>query len=171
MSVGDEGLLLDSRYKPAGLKGINQYDLEKASGVLQILESYWHYTYTVFPGSSVKKRVEYDMYARPTIDWDLQCELDGKTRESTDNFNLKMYSTGPDSKNKGFAIVALCMQLSMPAGGGHAAAVGAVLAVPFTFGFLMRPTLKFREWRNALRQDISNVDEVAWFNTCLDEQS
>jgi len=34
MSVGGEGLTLDSRYRPAGLKGINQYDLEKESGVL-----------------------------------------------------------------------------------------------------------------------------------------
>jgi len=34
MSVGGEGLTFDTRYEPAGLKGITQYDLEKKSGVL-----------------------------------------------------------------------------------------------------------------------------------------
>jgi len=92
------------------------------------------------------------MFARPTIDWDLQCELDGKARNSTDNFNLKFHSTGPDSKTKGFAIAALVIQLTTaPSGGYHGFIYGAVITLPLTFGFLMRPTLKFREWNAALR--------------------
>jgi len=136
---------------------------------LELLESIPGYTYFVFPGSSIKKKVEYDMFARPTIDWDLQCELDGKYR-STDSFNLKFEAPGSDRKAKIFVIVALSIQLS-PLMGGKATFAMIQLAVPFTFGFLMRPTIKYREWRDALYKDIASLEELTWFNSCVDEQS
>ena len=109
------------------------------------------------------------MFARPTIDWDLQCELDGKAR-STESFNLKFEPAGPDRLTKAFTITAICVQLS-PVGGESGSLFMIPIAVPFTFGFLMRPTIKYREWRDALYKDIASLEELTWFNSCVDEQS
>ena len=112
---------------------------------MELLESYPHYTYTVFPSSSIKQKVKYDMFARPAIDWSLQCELDGKTRNSTNSFKLNFESTGADRKSQAFAITALVIQLS-PVCAGEAAFGLIPFAVPLTLGFLMRPTIKYWEW-------------------------
>ena len=77
----------DTRYQPVGMS-VSQFELEKASGVLGILESFMHYTFTVFPGSSVKNDIQYNLYARPTIDWKLECDLAGKKREDTNDFQV-----------------------------------------------------------------------------------
>jgi len=169
-SAGSDGLSLDARYNPVGLKGVTQYDMEKESGVLDLLESYPHYTYTVFPSSSIKQKVEYDMFARPAIDWSLQCELDGKSRRSTDKFKLNFESKGADRLSKAFAITALSIAAS-PITAGEAALVMIPLAVPLNLGFLMRPTIKYWEWKTSLARDLVNVEELSWFNTCVDEHS
>jgi len=67
----EEPITTDSRYTKFGLQGITQFELEKQSGVLDILENYNFYTYSVFPGSSLKHQVSYDVFTRPTIDWSL----------------------------------------------------------------------------------------------------
>jgi len=57
------------------------YDLEKESSVLFKVESRWHYSYTVWPGSSVKKPVMYSAFTRPVIPWSLECDLANITRK------------------------------------------------------------------------------------------
>ena len=46
----------DYRFKPTNLS-ISLYDLQNENAVLNHLENKPHYTFTVFPGSSVKKLV------------------------------------------------------------------------------------------------------------------
>lgn len=53
---------------------ISQYDLQKQNGVLDILEKNKFYTFSVFPGSSIKKQITLTAYTRPTIPWNLECE-------------------------------------------------------------------------------------------------
>jgi len=36
---------------------ISMYDLQQENGVIQLIEQVPHYTYFVFPGSSLKKQV------------------------------------------------------------------------------------------------------------------
>ena len=169
---------LDSRYKQVGLTGITQYDLERESGVLSILETYHHYSFTVFPGSSVKSEVNYEFFVRPTIDWSLECDLNGKTRADTNNFSLKLKAHGPHPKSRGFAITALILALTMPLGGGGESGdfaasilVGSILSIPFTFGFLMKSTTSYYEWMQLLQEDLDNIDQAAWFNDCVDDLS
>ena len=68
-----ERISLDSRYEKIGWQ-ITQYDLQRQNGVLNILESYIHYTASVFPGSSIKKNIMMDVYVRQSIPWSLECE-------------------------------------------------------------------------------------------------
>lgn len=64
----------DGRYKSTNLQ-VSMYDLQKDNSVLWKLEEEIWYTYTVFPGSSVKKPLMYEAYTRPVISWSLECEL------------------------------------------------------------------------------------------------
>ena len=41
---------------------MTEYDLQKDSGVLYRLEDAVHYTYTVFPGSSIKANTQMQFY-------------------------------------------------------------------------------------------------------------
>jgi len=110
------------------------------------------------------------MFTRPTIDWSLQCELDGKTRNSADTFDLKFESTGADRKSKAFAITALIFQL-LPLATQDALWLRILGTLPNTLGFLMRPTLKYWEWKDSLARDLENVEQSGWFNTCVEEHS
>ena len=57
---------LDERYHPIELPDgeprINEIDLQRTNGVLEMIEESLHYTYTVFPGSSVKAKNQYSMF-------------------------------------------------------------------------------------------------------------
>ena len=59
------------------------YKFQKENTVLFRLENRPHYTYTVFPGSSIKEQIVYEAYTRPVIPWKLSCEFEfEETRNS-----------------------------------------------------------------------------------------
>ena len=45
--------------------------------MLNVLEGYGHFTTGVFPGPSIRKDSMMDVYVRPVIPWNLECELNG----------------------------------------------------------------------------------------------
>lgn len=51
-------------------------DLQNQSSVLTRLEDRPHYTFTVFPGSSLKQFYWYNVYYRSVIDFSLTCEYE-----------------------------------------------------------------------------------------------
>lgn len=51
----------DTRYEKVGYT-ISEYDLQKSNGVLDVLEKRQHYTFSVFPGSSIKTHINYELY-------------------------------------------------------------------------------------------------------------
>ena len=69
---------------------MTEYDLQNESGVLGYLEENVHYTYFVFPGTSVKNNIEMNFYQRPTIQWSLECEERGLTRQYGYDFILSV---------------------------------------------------------------------------------
>lgn len=73
-ALNGSALTTDGRYRQLDLS-LSMYDLQNDNGVLDPLESRPHYTFAVFPGSSIKRDVTYNAYVRPTIDWSLECDL------------------------------------------------------------------------------------------------
>jgi hypothetical protein len=49
----------DIRFRLAGNFAVTEYDFQKANYVLHTIESVPNYTYSVFPGSSVKRKTKY----------------------------------------------------------------------------------------------------------------
>jgi len=134
----------------------------------------------VFPGSSVKRKVNYEFFVRPTIDWSLECELNGKTRADKNNFNIEFKADGPNPASKGLAITALILLFNFPLFGAagnsdnsFAAFFGIsfLLSTPFTFGFLMTSAISYNNWMQLLQEDLDNLDEAIWFNDCVDDLS
>ena len=79
----------DDRYVETGLN-ISIYDLQRENTVLFRLEQRPHYTFTVFPGSSIKKPVFNTAYVRPTIPWSLKCDLSNKKNYNRADFMHEM---------------------------------------------------------------------------------
>ena len=73
----------DPRYQQIDLPdnfSLSEYELQKENGVLQRLELIPHYTFSVFPGSSIKHNKLLYIYQRPTINWSIECEGKGYSR-------------------------------------------------------------------------------------------
>jgi len=46
-----------------------------------MIENRNHFTTTIFPSTEIKKKHTFDLYQRQVINWKLECELDGFSRE------------------------------------------------------------------------------------------
>ena len=53
---------------------ISLFDLQEQNDILELLERNRQYTFSVFPGSSIKKQIKLNAYTRPTIPWKLECD-------------------------------------------------------------------------------------------------
>lgn len=71
---------IDSNFKALNMS-ISLYDFQAQNGILDTLERNPHYTFSVFPGSSLKKKISLSAYARPTIPWKLECDKTGVSRK------------------------------------------------------------------------------------------
>ena len=70
----------DSNFKALNMS-ISLYDFQAQNGILDTLERNPHYTFSVFPGPSLKKKINLSAYARPTISWKLECDKTGVSRK------------------------------------------------------------------------------------------
>ena len=70
----------DPRYLQTGLY-TNEYDVQVANGVYDILKSQTKYAYNVPDYVQKKTDILYQGWIRPTISWNLECEWNGFTRE------------------------------------------------------------------------------------------
>ena len=68
------GKVFDQRYKTLDYK-VSEYDIQFASGVINILSSrplsYQYYSPDIV---TAKRNTFYEFWARPTIGWDLKCD-------------------------------------------------------------------------------------------------
>ena len=101
---------------------MTEWELKKDNGVLSQLERLSHFTYSVFPSSSVLARTPMNLYQRPTIPFDLECESRGITRDKVYGYYSKKNNlNGPivyqaDLKGYGFSITVLFLAFTWPGG-------------------------------------------------------
>ena len=74
---------------------LTEFELQEDNGVLSILELQMHYTMGVFPGSSIKKKVELDPYVKPISTYKPECRQE-KTKEEFLNFLKALQSYESD---------------------------------------------------------------------------
>ena len=67
---------------------MTEYSVQLENGVLNSLDGALHYTYSVWPDSTIKKEVPYKFYQKRVINYDLECETspneDGEGRGRED---------------------------------------------------------------------------------------
>ena len=104
---------VDGRYKKVDGVSINEYDLQKGSGVLEMTERRDHYTATVFPSSQVKKNLTYYAYSRPVIGWSPGCQSFMSRNEAYELF-MKRFQINPIKATLGYSITSLVIILTLP---------------------------------------------------------
>lgn len=172
------------RYVPLELPGsssINERVFQKVNGVLDILENSLHYTYSVYPGSSIKEKNEYKIYQRPTINWNIECEDKMSKIEAYDFFmskdaqirigvqDLKSYSFGV----AGITILAIsllsCCCTAVQRQSEPIISMCVMMQI-MVFGFLVAGTIKPIKLALALRESNDRLSaDHEFVNSCVDE--
>ena len=68
------GILNDERFQQVKSWSTDEYTAQDENGILQKLTSLPQYDYQV-GGTQIKRQNWYYLWTRPTIGWDLNCEL------------------------------------------------------------------------------------------------
>ena len=129
---------------------MTEWELKKDNGVLSQLERLSHFTYSVFPSSSVLARTPMSLYQRPTIPFELECESRGITRDKVYGYySGNNLLNGPtvyeaDLKGYGYSVAVLIVALVWPTQGAKGEKAFVVMWVIFNTvmaGLLVYPTI------------------------------
>jgi len=159
----------------------DDYRVQEESGVLTIIATQPSYK-TLVPNMPERKRaIIFNGWMRPTINWSLECEENGTSRQyAYDQYSINMIDFDQleaQEKFKEFGIIMLSISLAVPGGcfflcrGSSAAVfglVGSFVANMVLAGVIMK---EFENADKVVAEEKTKLDTYPSLNKCVDAQT
>ena len=164
-----------TKHELSGLKNLTEYDLQKDNGVLDKLESAALYTANVFPGSSIKRKLDLNLFTRPLTGYNIECDVSRqdlleRVNVEADQLYSKFYNL--NWRMTAFAITIIQLNFYVFCGSiGHPIGhfVGIIVGNTFNFGFSYPVWIRLVEMKKMVDKRVSlPQSDLDVYNACLD---